>query len=363
MKNYLTSNQCRAVLCGVAGLATLLTNVQAAESGEPTESKWKVSVSANAMFNLSAKFKGHPGLATPTSPNAQPGAENYDNGFAGLDISGDPNFSSYWGYSDASQQIVSGPDVTGLTFERTTLVGGSSGSSSKDADVSFGGEVLLRRELFKRENLRGGLEFGFSYNPVSVSSSSSYTADGERTSYTYNMAAPIDSTFFPPPGYQGSSSGIGPLINPTPIVGPTTSIPGAVLVTGSRNVDADIFGFRVGPYLELPVTKKFSAAISAGVMVAVIADDVSWTENFSVNTSTTTGFLNSTSSASESSTGVVAGGYVGLDAGYEFTKNWSVVAGARFQSLGSYQHSLGAGKMELDLGSAFSVNVGIGWSF
>src|ERR1043165_3181297 len=132
MKNYLTSNQCRAILCGAVGLATLLTTARAADSGEQYESKWKVSVSANAMFNLSAKFKGHPALATPSGPNDHPGAANYDNGYVGRDVSDDPNFSSYWGYSDASQQIHSGTDVIGLNYERTTLLGGSSSSSSKD---------------------------------------------------------------------------------------------------------------------------------------------------------------------------------------------------------------------------------------
>jgi len=357
MKNYLTSKPIRTVVYGVAGLATMLTTVRADEPEAPAPNKWNVSFSGNVLFNMSAKFKGQ--LVAPAAgsgSSVHPGAQNYDNGYVGRDISDDPNLSSYWGYSDASQQILSGSDVVGLNFERTTVATMPSGSS-KDADASFGGEVLLRRELLQRDKYRAGLELGFSYNPVSVHQGYNFTADGQRTSYTYNMVAPIDSTFFPPPGYEGPFNGIGPLINPTEIVGATTILPNAVAVTGSRSIDADIFGFRFGPYFELPLSRKFSAAVSAGVMLAVISDDVKWTQTLTTSASTTT------ASVSESSSGLIAGGYVGLDANYRLSERWSVVAGARFQGLGTYEHSVGAGKMQLDLGSAFSVNLGIGWNF
>jgi hypothetical protein len=358
MKNFLTSFQCRTILCCAAGLSASVLPALADDATSP----WQVRVSASTMFNVSASFKGHPALPLVTSSFDQPGAANYDNGYVGRDISGDPNLSTYWGYNQSSQQIVSGGNVTGLNYERTTPLAGQS-SPSVDADPSVGADITLRRQLGKWNELRYGLELGASYNHVDLKDDSSYSTAGQRNGYSYGLAAPINAGLFPPTGYQGPYNGLGPVINPTPAAGPSSMVPNAVQVSGSREVDADIFGFRFGPYLEYPITKKLSASVSAGGALALVHDHVSWSEQLAVNTATVNGYWTGQSSVSGDSIGVTAGFYAGADVNYHLCKNWTLFAGARFQDAGTYAHHIGQGEMDLNLGQTFSLELGAGYSF
>jgi hypothetical protein len=289
-----------------------------------------------------------------------PGAVNYDNGYVGLDISGDPNYSTYWGYNQASQQILSGGNVVGLNYQKTTVPTGI-GSPSADADPAPGAEITLRRQLTEWGPARFGLELGADYNHAEVNDSSSYSAAAKQTAYSYAFPVPVAPGLFPPPGYQGPFNGAGLNINPTATTGGSISVPNAVSISGKRDVTADLFGFRFGPYVELPVTKRFSASLSAGVLVALVYDSVTWSENLSVNTGSVV--WSGSSSVSGDSVGVTAGVYVGGDLSYKLSKDWSVIGGVKFQDAGTYTHDIGAGKMDLNLGHAISANLGIGYSF
>lgn len=365
MKKHLTASQCRIVLSGWVGVTAAISAAHAEEGlvkTDTSEPVWQVSASANALFNVSASFKGHPASPPLSGPNDQPGAANYDNGYVGRDISGDPNFSTYWGYTQASQQIISGGNVVGLNYERTSALAGSS-SPRADADPSCGGEITLRRQITRWGDVRFGLELGASYNKVDVKDTTSYFTSGQRTSYSYGFPTPVPTGLFPPPGYSGPFNGAGLNINPNATMGSTTTVPDAVLVTGSREVDADVFGFRLGPCLDLPVCEKVTVSLSTGLLVAVVHDNVTWSENLAVSTATSPGYWTGSSSVSGDSTGVTAGIYVGGELNVHLTDSWSLIAGARFQDAGTYRQDIGSGQMDLNLGQAISANLGIGYSF
>lgn len=375
MKKYLTPLQCQVVLSGLVALSAAVPVARADDAAAPTahaddaltksddsESKWQISASANVLFNISAHFSGHPSKPALGNPNELPGAVNYDNGYVGRDVSGDPNFSTYWGYNQASQQVISGGNVTGLNYQRTTASGGGT-SPDKDSGASPGAEITLRREITEWGPARFGLELGADYNHAEMKDSSGYYTSGDRTTYSYGFPTPVQTGLFPPPGYQGPFNGAGLNINPTGTTGQTISVANAVYVTGNRDVTADLFGFRFGPYVELPITKRFNVSLSAGALVALVYDSVTWSENLSVNTATATGYWTGSSSASDNSVGVTAGVYVGGTMSYQLSKDWSVLCGVRFQDAGTYSHDIGAGKMDLNLGHAISANLGVGYSF
>ena len=75
------------------------------------------------------------------------------------------------------------------------------------------------------------------------------------------------------------------------------------------------------------------------------------------------GYWTGQSSVSGTSWGVTAGFYAGVDLNYQLSRRWAVVAGAKFLDAGTYTHELGQGQMNLDLGKAFSFNLGAGFSF
>jgi len=357
MKEILTTTQCRAILFSVASLTAW-----SALAEDSAVDNWQVRFSANTLFNVSAGFQGHPKNMSLSSPNDQPGAANYDNGYVGLDISGDPHLSTYWGYTQSSQQITSGGNVTGLRYDRTAPLANSS-SPNLDSDPSVGGDIDLRRELTTFGKVRFGLDLGVAYNHVHMIDSSSYWAGAQRTSDIYNLPSPVNSALFPPPGYQGPYNGAGPVIDPTVAGQSSAAVPNAVFVSGRRDVEANIFGFRLGPYLELPLSERFSADVSAGLLVALVQNKVNWSESLSVNTATANGYWSGQSSASANFWDVSAGFYAGANLSYQLSRHWSVFTGARFQDAGALSHSVGDGRVQLDLGKTVSVNLGIGCSF
>jgi hypothetical protein len=365
MKKYLSASQCRLVLSGCVGVTAALSAARAEEGLtkiDSSESVWQVSASGNTLLNVSASFRGHPAYPSLSSPNDRPGAANYDNGYVGRDVSGDPNLSTYWGYTQASQQIISGGSVVGLNYERTSALADPS-SPRAEADPSYGGEIALRRQIKRWGDVRFGLEFGASYNKVDVKDSGDYFSGAQRTDVAYGFPAPVSTALFPPPGYSGPFNGAGLVINPTPTTGPTVAVPGATLVGGSREVEADVFGLRLGPYFDLPVTEKISFTFSTGLLVAVVHDDVTWSETLAVGSATAPGYWTGASSRSGDSTGVTAGIYVGGGLNFHLTDSWSLIAGVRFQDAGTYQHDIGNGQMDLNLGQAISANLGVGYSF
>jgi hypothetical protein len=331
-------------------------------AGNDSDSPWEVRFSGNTLFNVSATFKGHPQKPTLTSSQDQPGAANYDNGYVGRDISNDPNNSTYWGYQHTGQQILSGGSVTGLNFERTTALANPS-SPSTDADPSFGGEITLRRRFVEWEGISFGLELGASYNKIDIQDTSAYLNAGQRTGTSYAFPSPIDVNLFPVAGYHGPFNGVGPVINPNPIPGQSMNVPNATTVTGLREVEADVFGFRFGPYIELPITKNITLSFSSGALLMVVSDHVTWDQTLDVSTATEQGYWHGSTSASDSSAGVTAGFYVGSDLSFSFNESWSIFAGIRFQDAGTYKHDIGNGQMDLNLGQAYSVNLGLSYSF
>jgi len=187
--------------------------------------------------------------------------------------------------------------------------------------------------------------------------------DGQRTDYTHGLAAAMPAGLFPPAGYQGPYSGLGPNLNPTPTAGQTTTSVGAVLASGSREVDADIFGFRFGPYLELPITRRFSVSASAGLALALVHDQVWWTEQLAVNTANVNHYWTGQSSVAGDSLGVTAGFYLGAGVNYYLSPKLRLFGGGRFQDAGTYRHEIGQGEMNLDLRQAFNLELGLGYSF
>ena len=347
-------------LCLPLGLAVTIPNAGLAAD---SNGNYRVSFSLGAAFNISAKFSGHPGALNLQSSQSQAGAANFDNGFVGADVSGDPNLTTFWGYSRVNQPVADGNgNVIGLNYERTTVAADSM-SPKIDADPSLAGEILLRRSISTSGGRTIGVELGVSYMSLSLHDDSAYTVDGQRTGYSFALPSPVNAELFPPPGYQGPFNGLGLNLNQSQTTGQTVAAPAAIAVSGSRRIDADVFGFRLGPYWEIQFDETLAASFSAGAVVAFINDSVTWSESISVNTATDNGYWTGQSSASGSRSGVAYGYYVGADVNWSLNERWSVVGGCRVQDLGTYTHGIGLGQMQLSLRRSIFVSLGVGYSF
>ena len=124
--------------------------------------------------------------------------------------------------------------------------------------------------------------------------------------------------------------------------------------------DADIWGGRFGPYIELPFGKKeqFTIQLSGGLAVGLIHANESWKQTLVLD-----GGGSSSTSGGGSDTSLLWGWYVGANANYKLDENWGITAGVQFQDLGTYNHSFSGRNAQLDLSRSIFLEVGVSYSF
>jgi len=342
----------------LAGTLLLAAPLAAAEPGaRNSDGTNRVAVSFRLGFGISAKFKGIGGSLQPSAPAAHGrrtpdgDAYNYDDGYLLTDVSG--NFGDqtwYWGYDNSSQ--VSGDNIL---LHRTTAPGLPS-SGSADADPYPGVEITFNRQLGIKENWRGmryGLEGAASYLPICLSLNTRFAGNLTRTTDTYAFTP---GTTPPSAPYQGTFDGPGFVIDSNPSSSVTSFIPGTVVERDS--FDANLFGFRLGPYVEFPVNERLSVHLSAGLAIGLLQSSASWNQTIDISGEGIIALR-----GSRDSFDILFGPYASAEAAWALNDRWSVHGGLQFQNLGKYNQNLGFRKVELDLSRSLFVVVGVGYSF
>jgi|APGre2960657468_1045069.scaffolds.fasta_scaffold07149_2 hypothetical protein len=347
MKNYSLN---LAVLAAV-----LLASTAVAADQSDTNRLNRFGFSARVGFGVAAKFKslGRLSLAPPrTMPNGD--AFNYDDGYVLTDVSGNSgDQTSYWGY-DGSDQI-SGDTI--LMHRSTVLPNLNSAQGRSDDDPNLGGELTYNRELATFGRWRFGLEAAVNFMTFGLD---------DRRALSGNVSLQADHYPFTPgttppialPTYQGSYEGPGFVIGATPTSSTTLFVPNGATITGQRKYDADIWGFRLGPYAQIALCTNVDLTLSAGLAAGLVCDSASWNETINI-----TGGGTATSIGRGSDTGLLLGGYASAKATWHLSERWSLDGGVQFQSLGVCNHSLGGRKVELDLSKSIFIVVGLGYSF
>jgi len=356
----------RAWSVPVSGVLLLATAVSAEQDLQTyLNSTNRVTLSLRFGLNISGKFKGlgssfasgAPLAAGRRTPNGD--AYNYDNGYVLTDVSGNAGgMTWYWGY-DKAGQVNAGANT--VAFDRTVAIGLPSEKSSDDSPY-VGAELTYNYEMFrdKWRHLNYGLEFAVNYMPISFSSGGLYNATLSRVTDTYSYASGTTPPGYSNPSelpYQGSFNGPGFLLNSTPSSSVQSFVAGQFLA--QQHFDANLWGFRVGPYIEMPVSEKWNLHLSGGLAVGLIDAEASWKETLTVNADNSS----RTVSGGGHDTDVLWGYYIGLNAAYQFNDRWAVEAGVQFQDLGTYSHNFGGRTAELDLSGSVFVHVGISYSF
>ncbi len=333
----------------------------------PIEASWqsystnRFTLSARFGLNISGKFKGVGSSFSSGTPlsagrqTAQGDAYNYDNGYVLTDISGNAGGQSwYWGYDNASQ-VNSGANT--IAFNHTAATGLPSQNSGDDS-TSVGAELAYDHELGVREDwhhLRYGLEGAFNYMPIEFSSGGVFNATLSQRTDTYSYAS---GTTPPSAPYQGSFGGPGFVINVPAVSSTVALIPGASFIA-QQHFDANLWGFRFGPYIEYPLSEKLDIFLTGGLALGLIDGNASWKEVLTLPG----GAGSLTAAGSGSDISLLYGYYIGLNAGYQLTERWGVEAGLQFQDLGTYDHNFGGRMAELDLSKSLFIHAGIGYSF
>ncbi|MGZ4961378.1 MAG: outer membrane protein [Limisphaerales bacterium] len=321
----------------------------------PTHDLNSFSFSARLGFNISARFKNPGHIAFSNTRKTPDGLNfNYDDGYVLTDFSDNAGGYTYnWGFDNASQVNSPGTPNNQLALSRTTSADRMA-SPFQDADTAIGGELVYRREIGvvpKLHHLRWGFEVAGSLVNFSINDHRSFNGQVTRQTDTY-VPYP-DSTITDP--RQGTFNGPGQLLSDTPISTTFGSAPATI--SGNRKIDTDMWGFRVGPYAELPVAKHLNLSLSGGFAGALLDVDASWDETLSVGSS------QYRFSGSGNNSAWRMGYYVSGGADYQFADNWSLVGSVQFQSLADYEHAISGRTVDIDLSKTIFVTLGLSYHF
>lgn len=310
-------------------VSALVLAFHAAQAQEASRNR--MSISYRAGFLVDADFKNHGSAPTPGGPSL---AGSYSDGFVRTDNTGNAGgLTTHWGYDSPSQ--VSGGNVY-LRGSRDGSIGENAGS-----DFSHGFEFLYGRYLGTLGKGRWGLDFGLNY-----------------------MSVKIDA------GFDASRSvlnvdgfGLGGIVPPgAPYAGPFTSGPGVPLlpsagmptvVSVQNQLDSTLYGFKAGPFWELPLFERVTLGVGAGFTLLVADTDYSFGESY--------GGIRRSGSVGR--TDLLPGGYGSVSLSFSLTQRMSFDAGFQLQGAESMRLRTQDKEARLDLGLHFLWTSGLRWEF
>jgi hypothetical protein len=129
-------------------------------------------------------------------------------------------------------------------------------------------------------------------------------------------------------------------------------------IDGFRSVEANVFDFRFGPYLEYKLTRDVGISLSGGIGLALVDSTFAFSENLTLPGA---GTLANGGSGSHSE--MLVGGYAAANVSYAVSEAWLVFAGAQFRNLGAFNQTVNGAEVEIDFGSVIYAAFGVGYSF
>lgn len=350
---------------------SLLLSAASAVAGQPVpplerdylDSTNRLTGSLRFGLNITGRFLNPGGSLNPRGlvangrRTSRGEAYNYDDGYVLTDVSHNAgNQTWYWGYNNAGQINASGPNT--IDLHRVTAPNLPSEVSSDDAP-SIGAEITYYRQLGVKEDwhhLRYGIEAAVNFMPFDLAPGGSYNSPIATRTDTYSY---VPGTTPPGAPYYGSYGGPGFVIN-VPRLNSTTALSsGNANLQTSYDLHANLWGFRLGPYLERPLTDKLSLHLTGGLAVGIVDANANWKEIFTPPG----GGGSTTAFGGGGDTQVLWGYYAGLDAAYQFNEHWGVDVGLQFQDLGIYGHNFGGRTAQLNLSQSLFIQAGVSYSF
>ena len=316
----------------------------------PAESANKFSASFRMAFNVETSFENVGKPPVNSTPNGDP--YNYDDGYVLVDSTGNAlGYTRYWGYTDSAQ----------LPGDGTILMNRYSGTSvDGNTDEPLPGfELTYRRELGRGEKFRWGLEAAGNYMRVNSRNSGSLAYNSTRYTDAYALpTAPGGGYVTPPPPIyeQGPDlpAGGAIVIGADPVNSFTSTAAGSV--SGFHELDAKVIGWRLGPYIEMPLGERGRLSLSGGLSLAYVMSDFDFSE-------TITAPVSGSVVGSGSDSDVLVGAYVSGEAAYQLSQAWEVFGSVQFQYLDEYSHTENGRTAVLDMTTSLFVSVGLSYSF
>jgi hypothetical protein len=354
-----------ASIAGAAALAHQAAEPQPEQAVQPVplkslkpEPRNRIGLSYRMGLNITADFRRLGGLAPVSDPGAETGGvmdRTYDNGYNLVDITGNdhgPGFENttwYWGYGPGSSVQGNSIAVSSSSSPATAR------TENNGDDPQHGFELTYSRQYWERGNWRFGFEGGLGYTRLNISENRRLVATVNRITDTFE----VPTIVLPPSPYQGTFEGPGPVISSEPLQRQTSVVVSSTnTIVGGRELDANVYSIRLGPYAEVPLNDKFTLLFSGGLYMAIGDTKFSFREEV-----TLPGTGTETHRGSHSQTDFLVGGYVGANVAYALTEEIDVFVGAQFQGAGTSVNKARGKVSVLDIGESVVVSIGASYSF
>ena len=318
----------RTILFGIA------STVVATMAQEAPISPWRVSLGYRVGLNYEVEIRNR-GM-TPAANNPSLNGRSYADGFVGTDTSGNAmGLTSYWGYQRANQVV-----CDSLAFRHS-----ESGRIEEESPVSHGFEVVLARQLGGSESFRWGVEGGFGFTVLS-----SDGTDGISAGLSGLDVFPLGGIIPPQPPYAGPQ---------TPAIGaPLLGTASATIPLRLRSdIDASIYHFRVGPYIEFPIRERFSLGASAGLALDLVDSSIEMGEMAPAP------YAAFSRTYRDDTLKAALGGYLNVMARYYLSEQWSLMGGAQVQVMEKVRHHVGDKAVNFGSGGTVYLVFGAGYDF
>lgn len=323
----------------------------------------RVSLGFQIGFNMPVTFKNLGGYAALSTPKMTLDNDpyNYDNGYVLRDSSfttTDPElaaYTSYWGYDPGTVM----PGGNTIVLERSSAE--ASAKATRDSEVSPGFQLDYNRELIKRDSWQGGLGVGFAYARLDLSDSSPQWGDSTLAKTTFGFPEGVDQVPGNPSagnyGRKEGGGGVPVIIAEAQAVSSTRLINGQA-ITGNREFQANLYRFRLGPWVDYQLSKDITLSFSGGFALAYVESDFKFDETVTVGNLTPVSHRGNGSQSAW-----MPGGYVAGNLAVALSEKWSAFGGIEFQSLGRYSHTVNGKEAVLDLTKSLYATLGVSYSF
>ena len=299
-------------------------------------------------FNTEVNFRNHAAALPPiVRPNSLGGTDReYNDGFVRQDSSGPGSPTTWnWGFDTAGQAIPGAFTMHALQGNPGADINGVSN------DPQWGAEFTYGRILTVWADAGVGFEIGLSWVDFNVEDRSTVGTSLQRVSDTFGFG----SVVAPSAPYAGSFEGPGPLLDRAPL-GSVTATGGTL--AGSRRVEANWWGARIGPLLDIPMGDIVSLQLSGGLALAWFDAEFSYAE-----TATAPGGGVISSSASASKDSLLWGGYGRAQFTAQFSRQFGFYAGVQYLLMEDFDISAGSRTAEVELGGTLQVLAGFLYQF
>lgn len=323
-------------------------------------------ISLKASFNFG--IKTHFTSATPNNSGSFPrvGPENrtYDDGFVNIDISGNAGATTwFWGYNDNAQFTPADGTLAPPNTGASSLAFHSAGSLADGAtrgsrDTMIPGfelayeEVLGRWHISEKRRANLGILVTFGWMRLGQNDSAALAGPVTVTTDKY-----LTGGVLPPLApYAGSFGAAGPLLPDAP----AERAAGVFAGTGSVNnkLEGSLYGFNVGPFIELPLHDRVSLSLGGGL--GFVYADTTYTFRETV---IVPGVVTANRSGRIGRDEWLFSGIARANLYVALNEAWSWEIGLAYQYAQSYRSSVAGKTAHLQLDGIMTINTGLNYAF